>query len=187
MKIKGTKLTQQMEKAGITAEQLAQAIAEPGFGVDDASRAIRNWMAGRDHPRCKAKVVAKMAQAIGVGSKDLVSFTSQVRHHRGSPRKAGLLAQLIRGKNVDQALNLLTFTPKKAAVNFKKALNAAIADAEQAEADVTALFVSESRVDGGPVIKRFQPKDRGRAHAILKPLSHITVSVEERPAKAGAR
>jgi large subunit ribosomal protein L22 len=186
VKIKASKLKERVTAAGATPEQLAQALAEPGFGVDDATRAIKNWMAGRDYPRCKAKTVGKLAAALSCGSKDLVTFTSQVRHHRGSPRKAGLLAQLIRGKNVDQALNLLTFTPKKAAVNFKKALNAAIADAEQAEADVTALYVSESRVDGGPVIKRFQPKDRGRAHQILKPLAHITISVEERPVK-GAR
>jgi large subunit ribosomal protein L22 len=185
VKIRGNKLTQRIEQAGVTPEQLAQGIIETGMPVDDGARAIRNWMAGRDHPRCKAKTVAKLAEALGCASKDLVSFTSQVRHHRGSPRKAGLLAALIRGKNVDQALNLLTFTPKKAAVNFKKALNAA--NAEQAEADVTALYVSESRVDGGAVIKRFQPKDRGRAHAILKPLAHITVSVEERPSKTGAR
>ncbi|MCX5691854.1 MAG: uL22 family ribosomal protein [Planctomycetota bacterium] len=72
-----------------------------------------------------------------------------VRGHRGSPRKARLLADLIRGKSVDTALNLL----------------------------------SESRIDEGMVIKRFQPKDRGRAHPILKPLSHITVSVEERSSK----
>ncbi len=187
MKIRGNKLTQRIEQAGVTPEQLAQGIIETGMPVDDGARAIRNWMAGRDHPRCKAKTVAKLAEALSCAPKDLVSFTSEVRHHRGSPRKAGLLAALIRGKNVDQALNLLTFTPKKAAVNFKKALNAAIADAEQAEADVTALYVSESRVDGASVIKRFQPKDRGRAHAILKPLAHITISVEERPAKAGAR
>ena len=187
MRIRGNKLKQRAQKAGVTPEQLAQAIADENLKLKDALRAVNNWMAGRDYPRCKAGTVAKLAQALGAQSKDLVAFTSQVRHHRGSPRKAGLLAQLIRGKNVDEALNLLTFTPKKAAVNFKKALNAAIADAEQAEADVTALFVSESRVDGGPVIKRFQPKDRGRAHPILKPLAHITVSVEERPAKAGAR
>jgi len=88
---------------------------------------------------------------------------------------------------VDQALNLLTFTTKKAAVNVKKALAAAIADAEQGEVDTTLLFVSESRVNEGTVIKRFQPKDRGRAHAILKQTSHITVSVQERTLKAGAR
>jgi large subunit ribosomal protein L22 len=119
-----------------------------------------------------------------VPPKSLAAFTSQVRHHRGSPRKARLLAELIRGKNVDQALNLLTFTTKRAAVNVKKCLNAAIADAEQAECDITRLFVAESRVDNAAVIKRFQPKDRGRAHPIHKPLSHITVSVEERAAKA---
>jgi large subunit ribosomal protein L22 len=187
VRIRGNKLKQRAEAAGMKPEQLAQAIAEPGFGVDEATSAIKNWMAGRDHPRCKPKTIAKMAEALGVQSKDIVAFTSQVRHHRGSPRKAGLLAALIRGKNLDKALDLLRFTPKKAAVNFRKALNAAWAEAEQAEADVTALYVSESRVDGGPVIKRFQPKDRGRAHAILKPLAHITVSVEERPSKAGVR
>ncbi|MFA6045634.1 MAG: 50S ribosomal protein L22 [Phycisphaerales bacterium] len=110
----------------------------------------------------------------------MAAFTSAVNQHRGSPRKAKLLVDLIRGKNVDQALNLLTFTTKKAAVNVKKCLNAAIADAEQAECDITRLFVAESRVDEATPIKRFQPKDRGRAHPIIKRLSHITISVEER-------
>jgi ribosomal protein L22 len=84
----------------------------------------------------------------------------------------------------NDALNQLTFTTKRAAVNIKKALSAAIADAEQAEADVTALFVAESRVDGAGMMKRFQPKDRGRAHPIEKRFSNITVAVEERAAKA---
>jgi large subunit ribosomal protein L22 len=81
---------------------------------------------------------------------------------------------------VDEALNLLSFTTKRAAVNMKKALNAAIADAERAEADVTSLYVVESRVDDGGMIKRFQPKDRGRAHPIEKRLSHITIGLEEK-------
>ena len=75
---------------------------------------------------------------------------------------------------------MLTFSTKRAAVNIKKALTAAIADADQADADVTALYVSQSHVDEGPVMKRFRPKDRGRAHAILKQTSHITIGVEER-------
>jgi len=83
-----------------------------------------------------------------------------------------------------EAENLLTFTTKRAALNVKKALRAAIADAEQAQADTTALYVVESRVDAGGMIKRFQPKDRGRAHQILKRLSHITIGVEERAPKA---
>ncbi|MCE7974487.1 MAG: 50S ribosomal protein L22 [Leptolyngbya sp. PLA1] len=129
-------------------------------------------------------MVRQIAEALRTTPKDLVAFTSEVRHHRGSPRKARLVTDMIRGKNVDQALNLLTFTTKRAAVNVKKCLNAAIADAEQSECDITRLFVAESRVDNASVIKRFQPKDRGRAHPILKPLSHITISVEERAAKA---
>jgi len=187
VRIRGSKLKELASQAGISVEQLAGAIVEPGLSAADAESAIKNWMAGRDHPRCKAKTISKLAEVLSVQVKDLARFTSKVNGHRGSPRKAGLLAALIRGKNIDQAINLLTFTPQKAAVNIKKALNAAIADAELADADVTALFVSESRVDGGPVLKRFQPKDRGRAHPILKPISNITVSVEERPSKTGAR
>ncbi|MBX3375451.1 MAG: 50S ribosomal protein L22 [Phycisphaeraceae bacterium] len=137
-------------------------------------------MKGRDHPRCKAADIAKLAAAVGAAPKDIARFVSEVRHHRGSPRKAKLLVDLVRGKSVDEALNLLTFTTKRAAVNVKKALNAAIADAERAEADVTALYIVESRVDDGGMIKRFQPKDRGRAHPIEKRLSHITIGLEEK-------
>lgn len=169
----------------MTPEQLASAVERTGLEGPRSLRAVENWLSGRDHPRCKASDIAKLAQACGVATKDLCRFTSRVMHHRGSSRKARLLADLIRGRAVDEALNLLTFTTKRAAVNMKKALNAAIADAEQAEADVTALHVVESRVDEGPVIKRFRPKDRGRAHPILKRTSHITIGIEER--QAGAR
>lgn len=187
MRIRANKLKQHAETAGLSSEQLAQAIADDSLRVDDAHRAVRNWMAGRDHPRCKAPTITKLARALSVEPKDIAAFTSMVRGHRGSPRKAGLIAGLIRGKNVTAALDLLNFNTKKASVNFKKCLTAAITDAELAGADTTVLYVSESRVDNGQVIKRFQPKDRGRAHQILKPLSHITISVEERAAKAGAR
>jgi len=187
VRIRGIKLKQRAQKAGVTPEQLAQAISDDGLKVDRATSAVNNWMAGRDHPRCKASMITKLATALQCEPKDIAAFTSEVNGHRGSPRKAGLIAGLIRGKDVIAAQDLLNFNTKKAAVNFKKALNAAITDAELAGADTTQLFVSESRVDNGPVLKRFQPKDRGRAHQILKPLAHITVSVEERSAKAGAR
>ncbi|MDX2132426.1 MAG: 50S ribosomal protein L22 [Planctomycetota bacterium] len=183
MRIRGNKLKAALERAEMTVDRAAEALAEPGFAKDDAARAIRNWMAGRDHPRCRASRLKKLAGVLKVDVKDLAAFTSEVRYHRGSPRKAALLATLIRGKNVDQALNLLAFTTKRAAVNMRKCLSAAVSDAEQAECDVTRLYVSESRVDYAAVMKRFQPKDRGRAHPILKPLSHITISVEERPSR----
>ncbi|TVQ60568.1 MAG: 50S ribosomal protein L22 [Phycisphaerales bacterium] len=102
------------------------------------------------------------------------------RFVRGSARKSRLVADMIRGMPVDKALTTLDFCDKRAAVSIRKTLNAAIADAEQAEADVGALVVAESRVDGGPIIKRFQPKDRGRAHPIRKRTSHLVVGVEER-------
>ncbi len=180
MRIQAEKLKRAMEKAGATPEQLGASIAGPGITADEAARAIRNWMAGRDHPRCKAAVIRRLAELLGVRPVEIARFTSQVRHHRGSPRKARLLADLIRGKSFDAALNLLAFSPKRAAMNIKKALSAALADAELAEADTTRLFVAESRVDEASRIKRFQPKDRGRAHPIIKPLSHITIGLEEK-------
>ncbi|MGP1309183.1 MAG: 50S ribosomal protein L22 [Phycisphaerales bacterium] len=107
-------------------------------------------------------------------------FTSQADFVRGSARKARLVADMIRGMPVERALSTLQFSPKRAAVDVRKTLSAAIADAEQGNADVGALFVAESRVDGGPTMKRFHPKDRGRAHTIRKRMSHIVVGVEER-------
>ncbi|TVQ81193.1 MAG: 50S ribosomal protein L22 [Phycisphaeraceae bacterium] len=101
------------------------------------------------------------------------------RFQRTSPRKARLLADLIRGRRVDEADTLLRFNPKRAAVMVRKALRAAIADAEQNEVPIDRLYVSESRVDEGMIIKRFRPKDRGRAHPIQKKTSHIVVGVEE--------
>lgn len=180
MRIKSDSLAEMIKRRGVGVEDLARSVARTGLDESSAERAIRNWIQGRNHPRCKSTDIQNLAQALGCQVSDIARFTSEVRYHRGSPRKARLLADLIRGRAVDDAVNLLTFTTKRAAVNIRKALNAAIADAEQADADVTALFVSESRVDEGPTIKRFQPKDRGRAHPIMKRTSHITVAVEER-------
>ena len=101
------------------------------------------------------------------------------RFARISARKARLIIDLIRGRDVQDALNVLKFTPNRAASMISKVLNSAVANANEAEADVEKLVVEEARVDEGPTMKRFQPKDRGRAHPILKRTSHIFVSVEE--------
>ncbi|MHC4142928.1 MAG: 50S ribosomal protein L22 [Planctomycetota bacterium] len=102
------------------------------------------------------------------------------RHARIAPRKARLVADMIRGKRIDEAMTSLQFSKKRAAWYFKAVLKSAIANAEERDADVHNLFVSESRVDEGPVIKRWQPKDRGRAHPIHKHTSHLHVTVEVR-------
>ncbi|MEX2217887.1 MAG: 50S ribosomal protein L22 [Phycisphaerales bacterium] len=180
MRLRGDTLKHLAKQAGVSVEQLAQSVERTGLKGEHALSAVRNWTAGRDHPRCKATDVAKLAAAVGVAPRAIASFTSQVKYHRGSPRKAKLLVDLIRGRNVIEAENLLRFTTKRAAVDVLKALRAAVSDAQLAEADENALFVAESRIDSGPVIKRFQPKDRGRAHPIIKRMGHVTIAVHER-------
>ena len=108
-----------------------------------------------------------------------MAWMSKHRYARISARKVRLVAELIRGRHVNEALDVLRFTRKRAAVMVEKVLRAAMADADEQEANVNRLVVSEARVDDGPMIKRFQPKDRGRAHPIMKRTSHIVVSVEQ--------
>ncbi len=108
-----------------------------------------------------------------------MAWTATHRFARIAPRKAMLIVDLIRGREVNEALNILKFTPNRAAVLVRKALTSAIASADEAEADVENLFVQKACVDTGPTMKRFIEKDRGRAHPILKRSSHITVAVEE--------
>ena len=99
---------------------------------------------------------------------------------RISPQKARLVADLIRGKSVDQALEILTFSNKKAAALVKKVLESAIANAEHNEgADIDELKVAKIFVDEGPTMKRIMPRAKGRADRILKRTSHITVVVSD--------
>ncbi|MBU2895285.1 50S ribosomal protein L22 [Vibrio pectenicida] len=99
---------------------------------------------------------------------------------RISPQKARLVADQIRGKSVDQALEILTFSNKKAADLVKKVLESAIANAEHNEgADVDDLSVAKIFVDEGPIMKRIMPRAKGRADRILKRSSHITVIVAD--------
>ncbi len=109
-----------------------------------------------------------------------MAYQATHRFARIAPRKARLVAALIRGKRVDQAMTELEFSKKRAAYYFRNVLKSAIANAEEKDADVTELFVTESRVDAGPMLKRFQPKDRGRAHPILKRTSHLYIKVDEK-------
>jgi len=106
-------------------------------------------------------------------------YQSTYRFARCSPRKARLIVDLIRGRDYQQALTDLQFSKKRAAVLVRKALESAFANADQAEADVRNLIVAEARVDEGPTMKRFQPKDRGRAHPIMKRTSHIHIVLDE--------
>lgn len=109
-----------------------------------------------------------------------MAYKATHRFARIAPRKARLVAALIRGKKIDDAMTQLDLSPKRAAWFFRSVLKSAIANAEEGEADVRNLYVSESRVDEGPTMKRFQPKDRGRAHPIKKRTSHLVIAVDEK-------
>jgi large subunit ribosomal protein L22 len=103
------------------------------------------------------------------------------RNIRISPQKARLVADLIRGKKAEEALLILQFTPKKAALVLSKTLRSAIANATETQnVDPDALYVKKTYVDGGATMKRFTPRAHGRATPLRKRTSHFTVVVDER-------
>ena len=126
-------------------------------------------MSKKGHPRVltenEAKAVAKML--------------------RVSPQKLNLLAQLIRGKKVATALADLEFSRKRIALDVRKCLESAIANAENNhQLDVDDLVVAQARVGKGLVLKRFHARGRGRSGKILKPFSHLTIVVRQVEASA---
>lgn len=109
-----------------------------------------------------------------------MEVAAKLKGARLSAQKARLVADQIRGKGVEQALELLTFSPKKGAEIIKKVLNSAIANAEHNEgADVDELVISTIFVDEGVTMKRLRPRAKGRADRILKRSCHITVKVAD--------
>ena len=106
---------------------------------------------------------------------------AKLRNCPMSPRKMRLVVDLIRGKNVNQALHILKFTKKEASEWLEKLLLSAINNWEQKHGEGTAdkmnLFVKTAFVDGGQVLKRFQPAPHGRAHRIRKRRNHVTMIV----------
>ena len=100
---------------------------------------------------------------------------------RISPQKARLVVDQIRGKDIETAVNILSFSDKKAADLIKAVLNSAIANAENNEgADIDELVVTSAFVDAGPIMKRMRARAKGRGNRILKRISHITVTVGEK-------
>ncbi len=102
------------------------------------------------------------------------------KYMRISARKARLVARNIKGKPIEEALNILKFTPKKSAEVITKVLNSAVANAEQLPGvDIDSLLVRQVIINEGPSWKRFMPRAMGRANRIIKRTSHVTVVVEE--------
>ncbi|OTA42251.1 MAG: 50S ribosomal protein L22 [Symbiobacterium thermophilum] len=109
---------------------------------------------------------------------------ASARYVRIAPRKVRVVIDLVRGKSVNEALALLKFIPKRAAVPVAKVIASAAANAEHNyNLNRDNLYIAKAYVDQGPTLKRYHPRQRGQAFPILKRTSHITVVVKEKEAK----
>lgn len=166
----------------LAVEQLAEQLIRGGLNKKAAAMAVRNWQKGLFKPEPKTDDIRRLAAALSVDVNDLSSWHSSYRYAPGSASKARLTTQLIVGRNVQDAMDILKFTHKRAASMVNKVLKAAVADADEQQADVGNLYVSEARVDDAGIrlgTKRWIPKDRGRAHPIRSKACHIHVTVTE--------
>lgn len=114
-----------------------------------------------------------------------MAYPAKHRFARIAPRKARLMMDLIRGRDVDDAINMLRFSKRRSSGMIEKVVRSAVANAAEQETAPrrSALFIAQAWVDPGPMIKRFQPKDRGKAYPIMKRTSHLCVVVDERDDK----
>ncbi len=164
----------------ITVEELAGYLLRGGLDRNKAVAAVNNWQKGLFKPKPKKEDIQKLANALSVEVNDLANWQSSYRFAPISAQKARLVTQLIVGRGVQDAMDILKFTRKRAASMINKVLKAAVADADEQQADVDNLYVSEARVDDAGVrigTKRWVPKDRGRIHPIRKKACHIYVTV----------
>ena len=111
----------------------------------------------------------------------MATFKASHRYARIAPRKARLIMDMVRGRDVDDAITMLRFAKQRASGMIEKVIRSAVANANEQEVPSrNTLYVASARVDPGPIIKRFQPKDRGKAYSIKKRTSHLVVTIDER-------
>lgn len=111
-------------------------------------------------------------------------ITAKLNNYRQSPRKVRLIANLVKGKKVDDALDILNFAGKRASLPLKVLIESAISNAKNNfNLDKESLFIKEFRVDGGAILYRRMPRARGTAYPIRKRTSHVCVELESREIK----
>ena len=162
--------------------QLADQIIRGGLGRKEAVAAVKNWQKGLFKPLPRKDDIERLAAALSVEINNLLDWCSSYRYAPLSSRKARLVAELINGRSVQDAMDILKFTRKRAAPMINKVLKSAVADADEQQADVDGLYIRCVRVDDAGVrvgTKRWIPKDRGRAHPIRKKACHIYVTVTQ--------
>jgi large subunit ribosomal protein L22 len=180
--LSATKLKDVCKRRQVSAETLAQSLARGGLDTKEATAAVKNWRKGLFRRQPRTDDIRRLADALGVEPTDLGEWRSSYRYAPMSARKVRLVTELIAGRSVQDAMDILKFTRKRAAPMVDKVLKAAVADADEQQADVETLYISEARVDDAGVrmgTKRWIPKDRGRANAIRKLACHIHVTVTQ--------
>ncbi len=180
--LSANKLKRLCELRQVGIEQLANQLVRGGLNAEEAAAAVRNWQKGLFKPIPGREDIRRLATALSAEVNDLVDWRSSYRFAPISARKARLVTQLIVGRRVQEAIDILKFTRKRAATIIDKVLKSAVADADEQQADVDNLYVSEARVDDAGLrigTKRWMPKDRGRAHPIHKKACHIHVTVTQ--------
>jgi large subunit ribosomal protein L22 len=176
------KLKELCRERQVGVDDLAGHLARGGFDVQQASVAVRNWQKGLFKPQPGMDDIRRLANALSVDANELIDWRSSCRYAPISPRKARLVTQLIVGRSVQDAMDILKFTRKRAATMIDKVLKSAVADADEQQADVENLYVSSARVDDAGIrigTRRWMPKDRGRAHPIRKKACHIHITVTQ--------
>ncbi len=176
------KLKELCKERGISTDQLAGQLVRGGLNKKEAVAAIKNWKKGLFKPEPRKEDIRQLASALSAEVNELADWCSCYRYAPGSASKARLVTQMIAGHSVQDAMDMLKFTRKRAATMIDKVLKSAVADADEQQADVDNLYVSEARVDDAGVrigTKRWIPKDRGRAHPIRKKACHIHVTVTQ--------
>jgi len=176
------KLTRLCKKQNIGSGRLAEHLVRSGLSRKKAIVAIKNWEKGRFNPKPRKEDIRNLATALNVKVNDLAAWHSSYCYAPISPSKARLVTELIVERRVQDAMDVLKFTRKRAASMVNKVLKCAVADADEQEANVDNLYVSHAYVeDAGLRIgtKRWIPKDRGKSYPIRKKASHIYVTVAE--------
>lgn len=178
--LSSNKLKEICKEKNVDAEQLAGYLS--GYSDKAALAAAKNWLRGNYKVTPKKADIIAIAEGLGVETAAITAWKATYKYAPSSASKARLVTQLIAGREAQDALDLLKFTPKRAAGFVRQVLQSAISSADEAEANVENLYVIEARVDGaGRRIgtKSWIAKDRGRAHPIRKEASHIHVTVAE--------
>ena len=180
--LSANKLKELCGQRQISVEQLAEQIVRGGLGRKEAVAAVKNWQKGLFKPSPRRGDIERLAAALSADVNDILDWRSSCRYAPFSARKARLVTELIAGRSVQDAMDILKFTRKRAAPMIDKVLKSAVADADEQQADVESLYVSSARVDEAGIrvgTKRWIPKDRGRAHPIGKKACHIHVTVTQ--------